>query len=111
MDSNKPPLVACDPKPNLAATAAHVAANGSGGARSNGGKASSQPRGADAKAAQQAREAALSTPKDINTIVTAVAASKLGLTEQLRAALEGVRDVVHTRDADGRTCLHYAAGA
>lgn len=70
-------------------------------------------RVSDGKAAQEVKDhaAALSTPKDINTIVTAVAASKLGLTEQLKAALQTVQDVVHTRDNEGRSCLHYASGA
>lgn len=50
-----------------------------------------------------------SSAADINTLAAAVAASKLGLLEQLTSALES-SGVATARDCDGRSCLHYAAG-
>lgn len=47
---------------------------------------------------------------DLQTIAAAVAATKLGVTEQLIAALDACEAVVNARDSEARTCLHYAAG-
>jgi hypothetical protein len=48
---------------------------------------------------------------DITTLAAAVAASKLGLLDQLGGALEAQGPgVAAARDCDGRSCLHYAAG-
>ncbi|KXZ46695.1 hypothetical protein GPECTOR_41g659 [Gonium pectorale] len=47
---------------------------------------------------------------DINVLASAVAASKLGLVEQLSQALSASVAVAFAKDAEDRTCLHYAAG-
>lgn len=41
---------------------------------------------------------------------SAIAASKLGLAEQLSTSIGTCKDVVLSRDSEGRTALHYAAG-
>lgn len=47
---------------------------------------------------------------DIPLLASAVAASKLGLVDQLSSALVSSSAVAVARDAEERTCLHYAAG-
>ncbi|GAX79495.1 hypothetical protein CEUSTIGMA_g6936.t1 [Chlamydomonas eustigma] len=51
-----------------------------------------------------------SSHQGIPSVFSAVAACKLGLTDQLLAALTASDNVVNAKDGDGRTCLHYAAG-
>ncbi|GIL60397.1 hypothetical protein Vafri_14845 [Volvox africanus] len=54
--------------------------------------------------------AATATKPDISTLASAVAASKLGLVDQLSQALATCAAVAFAKDAEDRTCLHYAAG-
>ncbi|GLI70897.1 hypothetical protein VaNZ11_015921 [Volvox africanus] len=54
--------------------------------------------------------AAAATKPDISTLASAVAASKLGLVDQLSQALATCAAVAFAKDAEDRTCLHYAAG-
>ncbi|EFJ40619.1 hypothetical protein VOLCADRAFT_99563 [Volvox carteri f. nagariensis] len=51
-----------------------------------------------------------STKPDISVLASAVAASKLGLVDQLSQALTSCAAVAFAKDAEDRTCLHYAAG-
>ncbi|KAA6417014.1 MAG: hypothetical protein FRX49_13015, partial [Trebouxia sp. A1-2] len=39
-----------------------------------------------------------------------MAASKLGMMDKLLAAIEKQPSLAQSRDGEGRTCLHYAAG-
>lgn len=47
---------------------------------------------------------------ELATIAAAVAAAKLGLADHLDSAIKTNKKSVSARDAEGRTCLHYAAG-
>eukprot|EP00798_Chlamydomonas_sp_ICE-L_P024342 gene24342-9958_t len=47
---------------------------------------------------------------DQTRLSAAVAASKLGLNEQLQKALIQCKAIVRARDNEGRSCLHYSAG-
>ncbi|PNG99977.1 Ankyrin repeat domain-containing protein 55 [Tetrabaena socialis] len=51
-----------------------------------------------------------SAKPDISVLASAVAASKLGLVDNLSAALTTSAAVAFAKDAEDRTCLHYAAG-
>ncbi|GIL80564.1 hypothetical protein Vretimale_16013 [Volvox reticuliferus] len=53
---------------------------------------------------------ATATKPDISTLASAVAASKLGLVDQLSQALATCAAVAFAKDTEDRTCLHYAAG-
>lgn len=50
------------------------------------------------------------TGEHLTAFASAIAAAKLGLSEQLSSAISTCKAVVSSRDTEGRTALHYAAG-
>lgn len=109
-----PTDMAATPDPDEASVLVSPAQPLDGAKAPDPGQAPANTEGAKAASKSKPVTGTMPTPNttslNLNNIASAVAACKLGLPDQLKAAVDACDAVVSARDPDGRTCLHYAAG-